>query len=249
MGIKNIFFIKIYMSRQHDQHITIFSPEGRLYQVEYAFLSAKNINHTGIGYIGSNISCLIASKKISDCLINPSTISNIHKITNQIALMSLGRSSDCRSSCSKAREIAHEFYYKNGYEIPISYLSTQLADHFQMYTQHAYRRCFGCEVIICACDDEFGPQLFHVVPAGHVYGYKAVSIGNKKEKVNNYLDKMFKNYKEPKTSGLTIEEAIVCLEEGTNNQFKSTELEIVCAFKDKSIKRLTVEEIDKHLNV
>merc|ERR1712216_1061601 len=212
---------------------------GRLYQVEYAFLSAKNAKSTAIGYIGSNTACLITSKKISDRLINPSTISNIHKITDQIALMSLGRSSDCRSSCSKAREIAHEFYYKNGYEIPASYLSTQLADHFQMYTQHAYRRCFGCEVIICACDDEFGPQLFHIVPAGHVYGYKALSIGDKKGKVNDYLDKIFKNYKEAQTPGLTIEEAIICLEEGTNDQFKSTELEIVCAFKNKPIKRLT----------
>merc|ERR1712216_369249 len=221
---------------------------GRLYQVEYAFLSAKNAKSTAIGYIGSNTACLITSKKISDRLINPSTISNIHKITDQIALMSLGRSSDCRSSCSKAREIAHEFYYKNGYEIPVSYLSTQLADHFQMYTQHAYRRCFGCEVVTCAYDDEFGPQLFHIVPAGHVYGYKAISIGNKKENVNKYLDKMFKNY-EAKTCELIIEEAIICLEEGTNNQFRSTELEITCLSKDKLIKKLTVEEIDRHLNV
>jgi len=236
------------MSRNYDRQLTIFSPEGRLFQVEYAFKAAKMTPHTGVGWKGAGIAALIGSKKVGDKLINQAAVSNIEIVNKRICMMTLGRASDCRSSVSKAREFAHEFYYKNGHEISTGFLAKKLADHFQLYTQHAYRRCFGCEVIFAGCDDDGeGPELYHIVPAGQVFGYSAVSIGAKKTSVLNYLDKQFKDYKEPKSAELLIEESILALMQGTSSDYKAHELEIVIVDSKGKIRKLTEKEIDERL--
>jgi len=238
------------MSRSHDRHITIFSPEGRLHQVEYAFAAAKNVTDTGLGYCSDEIAVLVASKKVPDKLINPDTVTSLHAVTKHIGVMAMGRESDCRSSVFRARSMAHEFFYNNGYEIPVSYLAKQFADHFQLYTQHAYRRCYGCEVIFCGHDEKEGPQIFHVGPAGQVFGYKAVAVGGKKVEVNNNLDKHFKDYVQPATNELVIEESILCLMQGTTSDFKGKDLEIMIIglVEGKPVlRKMTDEEIEARL--
>jgi len=230
-----------------DRHITIFSNEGRLYQVEYAFYAARNVPDTGIGYVGSGHSVMCASKKVGDKLIDADSVSSMRKVTDQIGIMMMGRQSDCRTAAYKAREFAHQFYYENGHEIPVSFLAKKMADHFQYYTQLAYRRCFGCEILLCGQDEEEGPQLFHVGPAGQYFGYKSVSIGGKKGEVNNHLDRIFKEYEEPATPELVIEEALLALMQGMNADFKANDVEVMVVGEDGKARMLTSDEIEARL--
>lgn len=79
---------------------------------------------------------------------------------------------DARSLVQKARSEAAEFRFKNGYEIPVDFLARVLADQAQVYTQHAYMRPLGVISTLAGIDEERGPQLFKVDPAGYFVGYK-----------------------------------------------------------------------------
>ena len=89
----------------------------------------------------------------------------------------------------KARQIASEFSFENGYDIPVAYLAKKLADDNQVYSQHAGRRIFASFIILIGVDEDKGPQLFKVDPAGHYYGYKACAAGVKEQEATNSLEK------------------------------------------------------------
>ncbi|MEW5316928.1 MAG: hypothetical protein WDW38_008267 [Sanguina aurantia] len=156
----------------YDRHITIFSPEGRLFQVEYAFKAVRSAGVTSIAVRGKDSVVFVTQKKVADKLIDPSSVTRVFKITKFIGLLATGLTADARSIVQSARQEAAEFRFKFGYEIPVDYLAKVLADKAQVYTQHAYMRPLGVVSMLIAIDEERGPQLFKVDPAGYFVGYK-----------------------------------------------------------------------------
>lgn len=181
---------------QYDRHITIFSPEGKLYQIEYAFKAIRVPGDTTIGVRGKNTVCLITTKKVPDKLIDPSSVTRMFSITPNIGCCVTGRVPDSRALIYKARQIAAKFKFDNGYEIPVRHLSHELANYNQMFTQHAYKRVPGCSFMFGAIDDEIGSRLYLVDPAGAVYGYKAIASGQKEQEGMSILEKMYREKSE-----------------------------------------------------
>ncbi|KAJ7540507.1 hypothetical protein O6H91_10G018800 [Diphasiastrum complanatum] len=212
----------------YDRHITIFSPEGRLYQVEYAFKAVKAAGITSIGVRGKDSVCVVTQKKVPDKLLDQSSVTNLFQITKFIGLLATGLPADARSLVQHARNEAAEFRFKMGYEIPIDYLAKRLADKSQVYTQHAYMRPLGIVAIVLGIDDELGPQLFKCDPAGHFAGYKATSAGHKEQESVNFLEKKMKN--NPQLSyDETVQTAVSALQSILLEDFKATEIEL-CIF-------------------
>ncbi|CAE8662322.1 unnamed protein product, partial [Polarella glacialis] len=89
----------------------------------------------------------------------------------------------------RAREIASKFKDKNAYEIPVHYLALKLANIGQVYTQHAYMRPYGVSTMLVSIDQEKGPSLYQIDPAGNYYGYKAAAAGTKDQEAMNALEK------------------------------------------------------------
>lgn len=150
----------------YDRHITIFSPEGKLYQVEYAFKAVKAAGTTTIAVRGDDAVCVVTQKKVPDKLLDPTSVTHLHRITDFIGMAATGSGPDARSIVQNARHKAAEFRYKYGYEAPVDYLAQALADEAQFYTQYAYMRPLGVMPILIGMDEERGPQLFKVDPAG-----------------------------------------------------------------------------------
>jgi 20S proteasome subunit alpha 1 len=230
-----------------DRHITIFSPEGRLHQVEYAFKAVKGPNRTSVAVRGSDSVVVITEKKVPDKLLDPSSITHLYKITDSIGCVMTGITPDGRQLVQRARQEATQFAYKNGYPMPVAYLAKKMADMAQLYTQHAFTRALGVVSMFFAIDDEQGAQLFRVDPAGHYRGYKACSAGPKEQESNNYLEKKIKANSNMNFNS-AIEAAILTLQTAVGSDLKPTDIEIGVVTKENPrFRKLTEKEIDEHL--
>ncbi|CAL9121525.1 unnamed protein product [Musa acuminata var. zebrina] len=231
----------------YDRHITIFSPEGRLYQVEYAFKAVKASGITSIGVRGKDSVCVVTQKKVPDKLLDQISVTHLFPITKYVGLLATGMTADARSLVQQARNEAAEFRFKWGYEMPVDVLAKWYADKSQIYTQHAYMRPLGVVAMVLGIDEEKGPQLFKCDPAGHFFGHKATSAGLKEQEAINFLEKKMKidpafSYEE------TVQTAISALQSVLQEDFKATEIEVgVVRNDDPAFRVLSTEEIDEHL--
>ncbi|KAJ6742675.1 PROTEASOME SUBUNIT ALPHA TYPE-6, partial [Salix viminalis] len=127
----------------YDRHITIFSPEGRLFQVEYAFKAVKAAAITSIGVRGKDSVCVVTQKKVPDKLLDQTSVTHLFPITKYLGLLATGMTADSRNLVQQARNEAAEFRFRYGYEMPVDALARWIADKSQVYTQHAYMRPLG----------------------------------------------------------------------------------------------------------
>ena len=106
----------------YDRHITIFSPEGSLYQVEYAIKAVSNCGILGIGLRGKDTVAFVAQRKVPDKLLDRSYVTSMYQITPKIGCLALGMVPDCKSVVMDLRNRAAKYKSKNGYDIPVRVL-------------------------------------------------------------------------------------------------------------------------------
>jgi len=246
------------MARQagYDRHITIFSPEGKLFQIEYSFNAISLPGDTTIGVRGTDAVCLITTKRVEDKLMDADHVTRMYQVTPTIGACVTGRAADARALIYKARSIATEFRFDNGYQIPVRHLANELANYNQLFTQYAYKRVPGCSVLLSAIDDEIGARLYLVDPAGSCFGYKAVATGKKKGEGMATLEKLIREFekeKETKTDAVmdeqrTIETAVEALQKVLGVDFKSNQVEVsVVSAASPRVRLLSEKEIDATL--
>jgi len=235
-------------SAGYDRHITIFSPQGRLYQVEYAFKASKVGALTSIGVRGADSCCVVTQKKVPDKLLDPTSVTHLFKVTDTVGACCTGLVADARNQMTRCRYEAAEFKYKHGYDSPVEYVCKRAANVAQVYTQHAFMRALGVVTMFIAIDPINGPQLFRVDPAGHCTGYLACAAGQKEQEANNLLEKKIKakpnmSYKD------TVETAIIALQTVLGADLKQKDLEVgVVTAASPKFRTLSEEEIEAHLN-
>lgn len=251
----------------YDRYLTVFSPEGRLYQVEYAFKAISGSGHTSIAIRGKDTSVVITQRKVPDKLLDASTVTHMFSITPSIGCVMTGFLADARAQVSRAQAEAADFRYKYGYEITPDALARRLANINQVYTQWAAMRPLGIAMIIIGHDPEFGPQVFKLDPAGYFVGFHATSAGQKQQESMNHLEKKWKKLDggrggdEPDKAGRTLERntviemAIETLSTVYSTDYKPAEIEIgIVSTADSEPEKtrglwrvMGTEEIEHHL--
>lgn len=149
---------------------------------------------------------------------------------------------------SRARQEAAEFQYKYSYSMPPQVLAQRIADMNQVCTQHARMRPYGATMTLIGVDDEFGPQLFKVDPAGHFAGYRATACGPKELEATTFLEKKLKAEDVKMTQVDIIRLAIDCLQTVLSLDLKPSDLEVAVVSKDNpKFTALSEQDIDDHL--
>lgn len=232
----------------YDRHITVFSQQGRLFQVEYAFKAVTEPGFTAIGVRGADSVVLVVQKKVPDKLLDPTSVTHMFSINKNLGCVVTGSVPDGKNVVKRARYEAAEFEYKNGFPIPVEHMAYRAANVAQMYTQHAFMRALGVVTLFAGIDEERGPALFRVDPAGHTRGYKACAAGSKEQEANNFLEKKVKA-NPSMTFEQTVETAIIALQTCVGADLKPTDLEVaVVQTSDPTFRVLSTEDIDGHLS-
>ncbi|CAL9737838.1 proteasome subunit alpha type-1 [Monosporozyma servazzii] len=234
----------------YDRHITIFSPEGRLFQVEYAFKATNQTNINSMAIRGKECAVIINQKKVPDKLLDPSTVSYIFRISNQVGMVANGPIPDARNAALRAKSEAAEFRYKYGYDMPADVLSKRMANLSQIYTQRAYMRPLGVILTFVSFDEELGPSIYKCDPAGYYVGYKATATGPKQQEITTNLENFFKksktDYLDETEWEKVVEFGITHLIDSLGTEFSKKDLEVGVAIKDKFF-ILTADEIEQRL--
>lgn len=232
-----------------DRHITVFSPDGRLYQVEYAFKAAKSAGLTSIGVRGSDCVVVCIERKVPDKCIVPSSVTHLFPISETIGACMTGLLPDSRALVTRMRTEASDFKYENGYFCPVQVLASRTGDLAQVYTQQAFMRPYGVISMLFGIDDELGPQLYKIDPAGMFQGFKATAAGVKEQEAVNYLEKQWKKSSGNLSRNEAIEMAIECLQNVMAQEYKANDIEVGIVTKEHlGLRVLSDAEVEERLN-
>ncbi|MFH1785495.1 MAG: archaeal proteasome endopeptidase complex subunit alpha [Candidatus Micrarchaeota archaeon] len=173
----------------YDRAITVFSPDGRLFQVEYAKEAVKR-GATAIGITSKDGVALVAFKSIHSALVVPESLKKVFEIDSHIVVTASGLIADARRLVEVARVDSqrHRITYN---EAPsVDSIARSACDLMQVYTQYGGIRPFGVSLLIAGVDDQ-GPKLFEAEPSGAMTAYTADSIGANKKEVDEYLESKY----------------------------------------------------------
>ena len=183
----------------YDRGITIFSPDGRLYQVEYAREAVKR-GTASVGVRAEDGVVLAADKRARSPLMEPESIEKLHKADDHVGVASAGHVADARQLIDFARRQAQVNRLRYGEAIGIETLTKNITDHIQQYTQVGGARPFGVALIVGGIENG-EPRLFETDPSGTPYEWQALSIGSDRSDLRDYLEAEYEE-------GLSVDEAV-----------------------------------------
>jgi len=233
----------LFMPRAYDRAITIFSPEGRLYQVEYALELVKR-GAPVVGVACSEGAVLAANETPESELEDPDYFRKIYQLDDHVASAIAGLSSDARVLIDQSRVYCQSNKLLYDEPVDIEVLARRLGDLAQVYTQHAGVRPFGVSMIIAGYDAT-GSRVLTTDPSGAYRGFKATAVGRKNEEANRLLEEKYRD-------DMSLDEAVKLAIEAVNVASdipvtsKTVKVAAIPA-ETKTFKRLTEEEVEKHL--
>ncbi len=226
----------------YDRGITVFSPDGRLFQVEYAREAVKR-GTTTVGVRFKDGVVLIIDKRVTSRLVEPSSIEKIFQIDEHIGCATSGLVADARVLVDYARVVAQINKVTYNEPITVEALVKKICDYKQTYTQYGGVRPFGTALLVAGVDDT-GPHLFETDPSGALVEYKAGSIGSGRTVVMEIFEEKYKE-------GISMKEAVhlglEALQKATEEEISDHAIEIATVTTKTSFEKLSPETTKKYL--
>lgn len=228
----------------YDRSITMFSPDGRLLQVEYAKKTVKQ-GSTAIGIVCKDGVVLLADKRVNSKLMIPKSIEKMFKVDDHIAATASGIISDARVLIDRAQLKAQQHAVTYGSPIDLLTVVKDICDLKQICTQSAGLRPFGVSILVAGVEEDGTPKLFLTEPYGLYFGYKAAVIGEGEAEVDGILQKRYKPTMSIK-DGLQL--AAFAMKEYLGTDFSIDRLDAVyITVTDKKYAEFTREDIQNAL--
>ena len=224
----------------YDRAITMFSPDGRLLQVEYAKKTVR-LGNTAIGMVCADGVLLVTDKRIVDKLVVPEAIEKVFQIDDHIMATAAGIISDARVLIERSQVKAQQ--HNVTYDAPIDVLSIvkDVCNLKQLTTQSGGLRPFGVSLLVAGSDED-GLKLFETDPTGIYNQYKATAIGEGDAEVEELLHKEYKD-------SITLEEglklAIKAIKKVVGEEFKAERVDAAFIKKGGTMEKFPKEKIAK----
>ncbi|KAG6826795.1 hypothetical protein H0H92_014378 [Tricholoma furcatifolium] len=176
----------------YDSDNTVFSPQGRLHQVEYALEAVKQ-GSAAVGLRSKTHSVLLALKRSTGELA--SYQQKMFRIDDHVGIAIAGLTSDARVLSNFMRQQAMSSKMVFSRPIPVNRLVSAIADKAQVNTQEYGRRPYGVGFLVIG-QDQTGPHLYEFSPSGNSYEYYAMSIGARSQSAKTYLEKHYESFED-----------------------------------------------------
>jgi 20S proteasome subunit alpha 7 len=173
----------------YDLSCTTYSPDGRVFQVEYAGKAVEK-SGTAIGIKCRDGVVLGVEKLVTKKMLVPGSNRKIHTIDTHVGMAVAGLAADARRLASLGREEAAEYRSFYGTQVPGPVLAARIASAVHSHTLYWSLRPFGASALLATMDDENGPQLYCVDPVGDGLRYFGASIGRGKATATTELEKI-----------------------------------------------------------
>jgi len=222
----------------YDRAITVFSPDGRLFQVEYAREAVKR-GTTTVGLKFKDGVVLIVDKRLGSKLVEPESIEKIFKIDGHIGCATSGLVADARALVDRARVECQVNSFNYSEDLAVESLAKKLCDYKQSYTQYGGVRPFGTAMLIGGVDGS-GPHLFETDPSGALTAYKAGGIGAGRNEVMEIFEK---EYKEKMSQNQAINLGLKGLSAANENNLKADVIEIAIINTSKGFHTLDSKSV------
>ena len=229
-------------SAGYDRALTIFSPDGRLYQVEYATETVRR------GTLAIGIKCddgvvLCAEERVRK-LQNGDLSQKLFQVDDHIGIAAAGYVPDARVMVDQARVQAQNNRLIYDEAIDVEAIARHLGDAAQQFTQYAGVRPFGVSLIVAGVDKN-GPSIFVTDPSGTYLGYDAIAIGGGGDQVNELLEQKY-------SRGMSLDSACLLAVEsiGKSTEDKAEPKHIKMAVVDtqtKTMRKLSDDEINGYV--
>jgi len=225
----------------YDLSATTYSPDGRVFQVEYADKAVEN-SGTAIGLRVKDGVVLAVEKLVLSKMLEPGTNRRIHTVDKHVGLAVAGLVADGRQLVKRGQAEAHNYRSFYGDSIPAKVLSERLASFVQVYTLYGSVRPFGCSVLLASVDKR-GPQLYMTDPSGTSWGYFGCAVGKGSRAAKTEIEKLnlvemtareavkhaarliYMVHDDVKDKAFELELSWVCAESNNNHEFVPKDLQ------------------------
>ena len=227
----------------YDRAITVFSPDGRLFQVEYAREAVKR-GTTTVGLKFKDGVALIIDKRVTSRLIEPTSIEKIFKVDEHIGCATSGLVADARALVDYARITSQINRVTYSERVSVEQLVKKICDYKQNYTQFGGVRPFGTALLVAGVDPQ-GAHLFETDPSGALMAYKAGSIGAGR---NTVIEIFEDKYKENMVMNDSVALGLEALQKATEGEPNVLSVEIGIVKTGERFRKLETKEVEKFVN-
>lgn len=228
---------------EYDRGVNTFSPEGRIYQVEYA-IEAVKLASTAIGIQTPEGVVLASERRLTSSLMVANSAEKIMEIDSHLGCVSSGLIADSRTMIDRARVEAQNHWFTYNEKMSVESVSRSVGNIAMSFgdddAEEAMARPFGVALLFGGIDHK-GPQLYHIDPSGTYRQYDAMAIGSGSEGAQTSLQEVYHKNMTIKEAGVAC---LTILKQVMEEKLNSTNIEMASVTPEQKFHIYAKDELE-----